>query len=281
MGYDFRFPNITGTTEREQILQIKSFLHQLVEQLQFAVNDVSNPQTQASLISQIEASQKAQSMVGQSSSPTAYFSEIKSLIIKSADIVDAYYEEINKRLEGVYVAESVFGTFREQTAQDITGTSTEVNRAFTNIQEVTETVNSSVGLLTDDISALDTELQNTQSNVSDGISALDEKLESVKTKVETYANIKSGLLYYDENGVAVYGVEVGQEDVVNGEKRYKRFARFIADRLSFFDQNDVEVAYISNEKLYITHAEVKGNLKIGGYLIDTTNGLTFKWVGRG
>ena len=36
MSIDIRYPNITGVTEREQLAQIKSYLHQLVEQLNYA-----------------------------------------------------------------------------------------------------------------------------------------------------------------------------------------------------------------------------------------------------
>ena len=36
MSINFRFPNITGISDREQIAQIKSYLHQLVEQLNYA-----------------------------------------------------------------------------------------------------------------------------------------------------------------------------------------------------------------------------------------------------
>ena len=35
MSYNFRYPNITGITDREQLAQIKSFLHQLVDQLNY------------------------------------------------------------------------------------------------------------------------------------------------------------------------------------------------------------------------------------------------------
>lgn len=38
--FDFRLPSITGKTEREQTEQIKSYLYQLAEQLQFALNDI-------------------------------------------------------------------------------------------------------------------------------------------------------------------------------------------------------------------------------------------------
>ena len=74
---------------------------------------------------------------------------------------------------------------------------------------------------------------------------------------------------------------VGQKNVIDGEEVFRKYARFTSDRLSFYDQNDVEVAYISDYKIHISHAEVTGTLKLGGYLVDTSNGLTFKWVGRG
>lgn len=35
---DFRFPNINGKTEAEQLSQIKSYLHQLVQQLNWAMS---------------------------------------------------------------------------------------------------------------------------------------------------------------------------------------------------------------------------------------------------
>lgn len=36
MSLNFRYPNITGTSEKEQLAQIKSFLHQLVDNLNYS-----------------------------------------------------------------------------------------------------------------------------------------------------------------------------------------------------------------------------------------------------
>jgi hypothetical protein len=175
----------------------------------------------------------------------AAFASLKPLIIKSADIVEAYYEEISKRLVGEYVAESDFGTFREQTIQDIEANSTGITQFFTNLQE----------LITD--------------------------IDNINFKLlEVNAHIRSGLLYNDANGVPIYGLEIGQKNIVDGKEVFNKYARYTSDRLSFYDQNDTEVAYISDYKLYITNAEVTGTLQLGGYIIETTNGLAFKWVGR-
>ena len=101
--------------------------------------------------------------------------------------------------------------------------------------------------------------------------------------IKVSANIKSGLLYYDDSGVPMYGVEVGQKTSIDGEEVFRKFARFTADRLSFYDQNDNEVAYISDYKLYITHVEIKGSLKEGGYkdFVTDDGGIVTKWVGTG
>jgi hypothetical protein len=56
------------------------------------------------------------------------FNSLKALIIKSADIVNAYYEEINTRLSGVYVAESDFGTYVEETDLKISRSSKDITQ---------------------------------------------------------------------------------------------------------------------------------------------------------
>lgn len=40
MSYKLRQPNITGTTEKEQLAQMRSYLFQLVGDMQFALNDL-------------------------------------------------------------------------------------------------------------------------------------------------------------------------------------------------------------------------------------------------
>lgn len=39
---EIRLPNINGTTEKEQIDQLKSYIYQLVEQLNWAFNALEN-----------------------------------------------------------------------------------------------------------------------------------------------------------------------------------------------------------------------------------------------
>ena len=40
---NLRFPNIKGANEREQLKEMQSYLHQLVGELQFALNAIELP----------------------------------------------------------------------------------------------------------------------------------------------------------------------------------------------------------------------------------------------
>ena len=238
MSFDIRLPNITAASESGQLAQIRSYLYQFAEQLKWALNTIEND-----MESKDRESAEVSSATEQNTAANT-FNSIKSLIIKSADIVEAYYEEINKRLEGEYVAQSAFGEFSEKTAQDITANSTEIEQLFTNVQTI--------------------------GGVVDAL---------YNTSITTSAYLKSGLLYYADDGSPVYGLEIGQTNKENGQETFDKFARFSSDKLSFYDNNEIEVAYISDYKIYITNAQVTGSLTVGKYMITTTSGLAFKWMG--
>jgi hypothetical protein len=152
------------------------------------------------------------------------------------------------RLDGVYVAQSEFGSYAEQTSQQIQANSSGISSLYTNLQ------------------AIVSELEGVENAV-----------------IEVNAHIKSGLLYYGEDGAPVYGLEIGQRNEIDGQEVFNKFARFTADRLAFYDQNDNEVAYISDRKLYITHVEVKGSFLMGGFTdtVQTDGSVVTKWIGMG
>ena len=243
MNIELRLPNINGT-DKEQLAQLRSYLYQLVPQLQWALNtlDTSAPSNYVAI-----QAPRATSSSNTSFNAKVAFDELKPLIIKSAEIVNAYYEEISTMLSGTYVADSDFGAFREETDQRITQSSTSIEQAFANLQQI----------------------QTSISNLNFYLA-------------EVNAHIKTGLLCYD-GGVPVYGLEIGQENTIDGVTVFNKFARFTADRLSFFDQNDSEIAYVSDYKLYIRNAEITDSYKIGGYIdiVTADGGVITKWVGRG
>lgn len=240
MKVDLRQPNITANTSEGKIAQMQSYLVQLVGQLQYALYVVEKEEASVYQMGKQEIVKTA----SPEEEAQSTFNSIKSLIIKSADIVEAYSEEISRKFSGLYVAQSEFGTFEESTNQKITENSEGIEQVFKDIQEIISSV---------------------------------EEIKNTKTQTDAY--IKSGLLEYDSEGLPIYGLEIGQKNMVDGEETFNKYARFSSEKLSFYDRNDIEVAYISDYKLYITNAEIKGNLTLGKYEIDTSDGLIFRWAG--
>lgn len=243
MSINLRLPNITAHNEAGQLMQVKSYLYQLVEQLNVALTTVEGTANMA-----VAQAKSAASMDSSDDKAQVSFNSIKALIIKSADIIEAYYEEISARLEGDFVAISDFGTFQETTLQELEATSTGISQLYSNIQTLT------------------TEIENLEHSV-----------------IEVNAHINSGLLYYDEDGAPIYGLEVGQRTEIDGVEVFNKYAQFTAAKLAFFDQNGIEVAYISDKKLFITHAEVTGSFRMGGFVdtVKSDGGIVSKWVGIG
>lgn len=238
---NIRLPNINGATEKEQLLQVRSYLHQLAQELNWALSTIE-PRN-GNEVKKAEAGGAATKQELATS-----FNNLKALIIKSSETVMAYSQAAEERYESLYVARSDFGTYTEQASQQIQKNATAVESFYENMQQI----------LTD-------------------IETLEHSL------IEVSANIKSGLLYYDDSGIPMYGVEVGQRTEIDGQEVFDKFARFTSDRLSFYDHNDNEVAYISDRKLYITHVEIEGTYRMGGFLdtVQPDRSIVTKWVETG
>ena len=252
---DIRLPNITAKTEKEQLEQIKSYLFQFAQQLNWALSNIDSKADEAK--TKVEATTQQKDAVEQAQ---ATFAEVKSLIIKSADIVNAYSEEISKRLDGLYVAESDFGKYKEETSATFEANSKEVSIKFDNQQ----TLITNLGA---DVESIDGVLVRTGKDT---------------TIIGSQAWVKIGVL--EENGFPIYGIEVGQENS-HGDQKAMKFAQYRSDGVHLFDQYGYEVATISSNTLKITNAEVKDlvitdTLEFDGYSVVTKNGLGFKWRGR-
>lgn len=310
---DIRQPNITAKTTQEKVLQMQSYLYQLSQQLNWALNTVSGGGGSENVV----LPQGTADSGGGSADPAATFAAIKGLIIKSADIVNAYSESISQKLEGKYVAQSDFGEYREETAAVITGNSKNISQMFSNHQIIlmnmeslqgdTRDLNGRVEQLDADTKGAEGRLGNLEtdtaglwdataklerntSGLSGAVEQLRQETETVTQTVNglmaatiaTNAYIRTGLLYETGAGVPVYGLEVGQTNNINGQDVFSKFARFSADRLSFYDRNDTEVAYISDYKLYINTAEITGRLQFGSrfqVFYQAGAGMIFKYMG--
>ena len=208
---EIRLPELSGSTEAEQLRQIRSYLYSLASQLQYAFDGAEQEQQTALSTPRTAARQEE----------TPTLSSIKSLIIRSAEITQRIAEKLETRLSGKYVAQSQFGTFTQLTEQRIAASAEELRQEFTNWQRI------------------ETDVEEIRSSL-----------------LEVSASIRTGLLYEQEDG-PVYGVEIGQQEREDGVVRFRKFARLTADRLSFYDRNDTEVAYVSDSALHVTSAEVE------------------------
>ena len=243
MSIDIRFPNITATTADGQIVQMQSYMHQLVQQLNWALNTIG--EAQGGNTSNVVVNNTGNEIAPNEAEDT--FNSIKALIIKSADIVKAYEETILSNFNGKYFADSDFGTYLEETSRSIEENSKGVYEVYTNVQTITNTSG-------------------------------DGRLDNVESDVRTTnACIKRGYLGDDKDtGEAVYGVAVGETDQSGV---YKKYAWFTADKLTFFDESDNPVAYIGAGCLYILGKSVfLGEQQLGGYKIDTSDGVAFTWI---
>lgn len=231
-----RYPNITAPTQREQLEQVKNYLHQLVEQLnQTAAAGAGTVVMAAPVTGRQTTREKEQD-----------FQRIKALIIKSAQVVEALSQAVEKRLEGQYLAVSEFGTFSQQTAQQLSANAEQLQLVYENLQQLVP------------------EVEDLEDRV-----------------IGVTAHIKTGLLEYGEDGVPLYGLEIGQRSQVDGQEVFHKYARFTAGMLAFYDRSGTQVAYISDRKLYITHAQITGSFLVGSFLdtVQPDGSVVTKWAG--
>lgn len=237
----FQAPRQSGGSDRAQIADLYRYLYTLTEQLNIAMMNLDGVSGEA-----VKKLNEALSKQGGEDQVLSNFNAIKSLIIKSADIIEIFQEKLAAELKGEFVAISEYGTFVEETNAALEANSTGISQVYENMQKI------------------ETDYE-----------------ELSYSLIEVNAHINSGLLYYDDNGVPVYGLEIGQRTEIEGVEVFNRFARFTADRLSFFDQNGNEVAYISDRKLYIAHVEILGSMLMGGFkdTVQADGSIVTRWVG--
>ena len=250
---NLRYPNITGKTPMEQIDQLRGFLYQLVEQLNLQEDSGGKSLQKAVVDAGLSGGDAVQE---QTSTPQSTFNQVKSLIIKSAEIIDAYYTEINKRLEGVYVASSEYGEYEKKMAQEIKATSERIDQVFADYQSISGQVSKVIA---------------TGANIRTGLlfTVGEETLEPELGQTELV------------DGPNIYGVEVGQTTMVDGKEVFHKFARFTSYGMTMYDDNGNLSAYITDRKLNIPHAVIKNTLTRGGFVetINADGSGVERWVG--
>lgn len=235
MSVELRFPNISAQDTAGKVAQMQSYMHQLVQQLNWALSTIDSAKQGDT--SNIVINGGKTDLSPEEAENT--FNSIKALIIKSADIVKAYEDTMKETFNGSYVAQSDFGTYLQDTQLTIETDSKTISEYFKNVQEITNSI--------------EDELK------------------------DQNAYIKRGWLDTDKDGNAIIGIEIGE---TTDDGAFVKCARFTKGKLEFFDDIGVDpVAYIGTGCLYINgRAVFFGDVQMGGYAIDTSDGLAFSWI---
>ena len=169
---------------------------------------------------------------------------LKNEIIETATEIKAISDRIDLRLESDYVAKSELGQYTEQAFQDIRVDGKGVTQFFEEITELSE------------------RMQDAESGLASGSEGLDAVNVSL-SKINAY--IRTGKL-----ADGVYGVEIG--NMSGQDSPYK--VRLSENRLSFYVGGE-EVAYFSDNYMYINRASVPISMSIGDCVMKSDNGLSF------
>ena len=247
-------PPYPNGSVQQQLTQQYSYLFQMAQQLNMALSALEGGAVStAGNSGQQRKSGGAAAAVGKAALENAeQFQNLRAMIVKTAKQVSRNMEQLETRLSEEYVASSQFGTY--------------VQRLSAYLEANPEAL---------------TQYYSFCSDLAANVAAVDAAFSNYKLDTEGY--IRTGIVYYD-GPAPVYGVAVGQNlttTEIDGQQVVEQNnfrAVFTAQRLSFW-QDSTEIAYVSNNRLYITNITVLDSISIGHWRMDSGNGLAFKWIG--
>ena len=232
---------MTASTDAGKLQQMQSYMYQLVEQLNWALNAVESAQS-GNVTAGVVYQQKANT-TPQEAEDT--FNSIKALIIKSADIVKAYEKTIFSDFDGKYFADSDFGTYLEETNRKVEENSKGVTETYTRV----ESIDSRVDGVEDEIKTTNAYIQRgLLSNGEYGIEIGETSEDGVFRQYARFTHEK--LSFHDVRGNEV--AYIGAGDANNG---------------------DTKCLYVTGRAVF------QGNVHFGSYKVDTSDGLAFTWIG--
>ena len=174
------------------------------------------------------------------------------------DGVDQQVSDLSATLQHQYVTVSDLGTYREEMLTEISAQADSITNIYTYVSE----------------------LQANIEGVSDAFTTY---------RTETDGYIKTGIVDYDGT-LPIFGIAIGQNlqtsvdndgNTIIAKKNFRGI--YTSQRLSFW-QDEVEVAYVSNNQLYITNVVALSTMTVGEWSISGANaasGLVLKWIGGG
>lgn len=209
--------------EIRQLQQLYSYLYAMSEKLNAAMIEVDVQQKQ-----EIE-----RTTTGQAKTQAEGFATLKSLIIKTAEIVRTEMQEISTQLHGETMAVSAeVGTLEQTLDTTIRATAEGVLQDYHFSELVTDTNTNT--------------FYRTQTNQYIFTGILDTNTGKVGIA------IGDGVTAYDANGNPYLNQNA-------------KVATFTNDRMSFW-QGNTEVAYFSSGKFFISNGEITNTLQIGNFV---------------
>lgn len=169
-------------------------------------------------------------------------------------------------------------TVMDGSIESVVSATENISSDVNNLSGTVNGIQGNVGTLSGQISSLEGALSTTSSTVSqlsDSVTTTIQRVDAVPQQIadgvgELANDISVYMRYYLLNNKGVLELGDANNDFT---------ARLDNTQLAFL-QNGTAVAYLSNNKLYITEAEILTNLKIGNYQwITGTNGrMSLRWV---
>ena len=232
----FDSPPVLLGDEKGQLLQLQRYLMSMSDKLNEALMDITieqmAPETQKAITqNQENGAQK--------------YETLKSMIIKTAEIVRTEMSEISTQLESRYEAlSSQFGSYEQNLQNTITATAEGIMQQY---------------------------------DYEERISGLESDTDAFYRRINQY--IFSGLV---DSVNGKYGIAIGENVTAydaNGNpylNNNRKMATFTMDRLSFW-QGTVELAYFSNQVFHIAQGEVEQSLKLGNlkWMVLSDNSVGF------
>lgn len=236
-------PSLKGD-ERAQLEQMYRYLYKMSEQLNTALAVTDKEY-------QIVVQTKSGSAPGSESPITpqldAQYRELRSLIIKTADIVNQQMDKTIKQLNGKFEAiSSEWGTFEQNIERKIVETAEATIDSFDYSEKI----------------------HGIEKTVLNGVTSY---------AIESLGYIKRGIIGFDDENFPIYGIAVGTElkekTVEKDGKIYqqidttKRIATYTSDAITFW-RNDVAIARFSGDELYVTRAEITQQIRLGDWFFS-------------
>ena len=188
-----------GGDERQQLVQVRSYLYQLAETLNQNLNNLSldnfRPDTKQTIMAVAEDSSAA---VKESANV------LKSLIIKTASMIEAQIDEISTTLNTDYVAKGEFGAYTKEAEAQITANAEGITQNYERVEHITgqfdEYVLTTSGYIRTGITIVE----------EDGSEAVGIEIGDLNGESPMKATFTSEKLAFWQNGVQVAWISNGQ-----------------------------------------------------------------------